>query len=185
MEDQAIIELYWKRSQQAITETSDKYGSRLESLSMNILHDNEDAKECVNDTYHATWNTLPPEKPDFFFAYLAKLTRHFSFGKYDYYHAKKRDTTIVELSEELENCLPAPNDYEAKLDSEEIGRALSDFLYAQTPEMRMIFVRRYWYTDSIRDIAVSYNLSESKVKSMLFRMRGKLREYLEKEGIVL
>lgn len=185
LEDNAIIELYWKRSQQAITETSVKYGSRLQNLSMNILHDNEDAKECVNDTYHATWNTLPPEKPDFFFAYLAKLTRHFSFGKYDYYHAKKRDVTIVELSQELENCISAPNDYEARLDSEEIGRVLSEFLHAQPLEMRKVFVRRYWYAESIHDIAQMFHISESKVKSILFRMRNKLREYLEKEGIAL
>lgn len=185
MEDKAIIDLYWKRSQQAIVETSDKYGSRLQNLSMNILHDNEDAKECVNDTYHATWNTLPPEKPDFFFAYLAKLTRHFSFGKYDYYHAKKREATIVELSQELENCIAAPNEYDLRLDSEEIGNAISTFLHGQSPEMRKVFVRRYWYTESIHDIAKSFHMSESKVKSILYRMRNKLREYLEKEGITL
>lgn len=185
LEDNEIIELYWKRSQQAITETSYKYGNRLQNLSMNILHDNEDAKECVNDTYHATWNTLPPEKPDFFFAYLAKLTRHFSFGKYDYYHAKKRNVTIVELSQELENCIPAHNEYEAKLDSEEIGKALSEFLRDQSPEMRKVFLHRYWYAESIRDIAHLFKISESKVKSILFRMRNKLKEYLEKEGITL
>ena len=97
MEDKDIIELYWKRTQRAITETAEKYGNRLHSLSMNILHNYEDAEECVNDTYHETWNHIPPQRPDFFFAYLAKLTRHFSLGRYDYHHAKKRSAEIVEL----------------------------------------------------------------------------------------
>lgn len=185
MEDIAIIELFWERSQQAIVETADKYGRRLHSLSMNILHDKEDAEECVNDTYHATWNTLPPERPVHFFAYLARLTRNFSFGKYDHHHAKKRTATVVELSAELENCIPAPNDLDRRMESEEIGRVISDFLRAQSQEMRKVFVRRYWYMDPIQDISRAYGMSESKVKSMLFRMRNKLRGYLEKEGIEL
>ena len=175
MEDNEIIELFWQRSQQAITETDCKYGGRLQNLSMNILHDREDA----------TWNTLPPKRPNYFFAYLAKLTRNFSFGKYDYYHAQKRHVTVVELSEEIENCIPAPNDLEQKMDSEEIGRIISDFLYQQPVEMRMIFVRRYWYMDSIKEISQVFHVSESKVKSVLFRMRNKLQKYLEEGGIQL
>lgn len=185
MEDNAIIELYWQRSQNAISETAAKYGGRLNSLSMNILHSREDAEECVNDTYHAAWNTLPPQRPGFFFAYLAKLTRNFSFSRYDYYHAKKRGATVVELSSELENCIPAPNDLEQKMESKEIGRIVSEFLHSQSPEMRRVFVRRYWYLDSIQTISETYGISESKVKSMLFRMRGKLREHFEKEGVEL
>lgn len=185
MEDKAIIALFWERSQKAITETADKYGTRLHRLSMNILHNHEDAQECINDTYHAAWNTLPPEKPDFFFAYLARLTRNFSFGRYDYNHAKKRSADIVELSRELEHCIPAPNELEKKADSEEIGRVLSAFLREQSEQMRRVFIQRYWYTQSISDIASDCGISESKVKSMLFRMRGKLRIYLEKEGITI
>lgn len=185
MEDNAIIELYWQRSQNAISETAAKYGGRLNSLSMNILHSKEDAEECVNDTYHAAWNTLPPQRPNFFFAYLAKLTRNFSFSRYDYYHAQKRGATVVELSDELENCIPAPNDLEQKMESKEIGRIVSEFLHSQSPEMRRVFVRRYWYLDSIQTISEAYGISESKVKSMLFRMRGKLREHFEKEGVEL
>ena len=185
MEDNEIIELFWQRSQRAIAETDGKYGGRLQSLSMNILHDREDAEECVNDTYHAAWNTLPPKRPNYFFAYLAKLTRNFSFGKYDYYHAQKRSVTVVALSEEIENCIPAPNDFEQKLDSEEIGRIISEFLLQQPDEMRRIFVRRYWYMYSIRDISQMFHMGESKVKSILFRMRNKLRKYLEDGGIKL
>lgn len=185
MEDNAIIELYWKRLQQALTETANKYGSRLLHLSMNILHDMEDAEECVNDTYHAAWNAIPPERPEFFFAYLAKITRNFSFDKFDYYHAQKRDVTIVELSQELEGCISSSNDLDRRFESEEIGRIISDFLNTQPIEMRKVFVRRYWYADSIHDISDAFAISESKVKSILFRMRNKLRSYLEKEGIVL
>lgn len=185
MEDNEIIELFLQRSQRAIAETDQKYGGRLQTLSMNILHDRQDAEECVNDTYHATWNTLPPERPNYFFAYLAKLARNFSFGKYDYYHAQKRCVTVVELSDEIENCIPAPNDLEQKLDSKEIGRIISTFLYEQSSEMRAVFVRRYWYMDPIKDIAEMFQISESKVKSILLRMRNKLREHLEEEDIHL
>lgn len=185
MEDNEIIELFWQRSQQAIVETDNKYGGRLNTLAMNILHDRQDAEECVNDTYHATWNTLPPERPNYFFAYLAKLARNFSFGKYDYYHAQKRWVTVVELSDEIENCIPSPNDLEQKIDSKELGRIISEFLYQQPLEMRTVFVRRYWYMDSIRDISAANHISESKVKSILFRMRNKLREHLEGEDIHL
>ena len=185
MEDNEIIELFLQRSQRAIAETDQKYGGRLQTLSMNILHDRQDAEECVNDTYHATWNTLPPERPNYFFAYLAKLARNFSFGKYDYYHAQKRCVTVVELSDEIENCIPAPNDLEQKLDSKEIGRIISTFLYEQSSEMRAVFVCRYWYMDPIKDIAEMFQISESKVKSILFRMRNKLREHLEEEDIHL
>jgi len=185
LEDKAIIELFWARSQQAIAETADKYGSRLHRLSMNILHNHEDAQECVNDTYHAAWNTLPPEKPDFFFAYLARITRNFSFGRYDYNHAKKRSADIVELSRELESCIPAPDELEKKTESAEIGRALSTFLHGQPEQMRRVFIQRYWYTQSIGDIARDCRISESKVKSMLYRMRGKLKVHLEKEGITI
>lgn len=185
MEDKAIIELFWARSQQALTETADKYGKRLQGLSMNILHNHEDAEECVNDTYHAAWNSLPPEKPNYFFAYLARLTRNFSFDIYDYKHAKKRTADIVELSQELENCIPALNEFERRAESEEIGKALSAFLFEQPVQMRRVFVQRYWYAQSICDISRDCNMSESKVKSILFRMRGKLKAYLEKEGITI
>lgn len=182
MEDTAIVELYWNREEQAITETDNKYGKSLHTLSYRIVQNEQDAGECVNDTYHAAWNHIPPTRPQFLFAFLAKIARHFSFDKLDYQHAKKRDAILVELSEELENCIPAPDDFEKRAESETIGRVISDFLKEQPESMRKVFVRRYWYMDSISDISVSFGISESKAKSILFRMRNKLREYLEKEG---
>ena len=139
----------------------------------------------MNDTYHATWNSIPPKRPQYFFAYLAKIARNFAFGKLDYFKAKKRNAPIVELTVEIENCIPAPDDYEAKMENEEIGKAISTFLYEQSQSKRNIFIRRYWYLDSVKDIALYFNISEGKVKSTLFRMRNALREYLESEGIAL
>ena len=121
MEDTAIVELYWKREEQAITETDNKYGKSLHTLSYRIVQNEQDAGECVNDTYHAAWNHIPPTRPEFLFAFLAKIARHFSFDKLDYQHAKKRDAILVELSEELENCIPAPDDFEKRAESETIG----------------------------------------------------------------
>ena len=185
MEDKDIIELYWSRSQLAIAETAAKYGKQLHTLTERILYNHEDSEECINDTYHTTWNTLPPKRPDYLFAYLAKLTRNFCFGKLDYQKAKKRDAELVELSTELENCIASPNNCEQNLENRELGRLISQFLREQPQQMRQVFIRRYWYMDSINDICVSFDLSQSKVKSILFRMRGKLREYLEKEEIAL
>ncbi len=184
MEDRDIIELFWIRNEQAITETDQKYGKALHSLSDKIVENYEDAQECVNDTYHKAWTHIPPARPDFFFAYLAKIARHLSFGKLDYHHAQKRNAIIVELSTELENCISAPDAYEQKTTSEEIAKVINQFLAKQTVEMRKVFVRRYWYMNSVSEISTMFSISESKVKSILFRMRNKLRRELEMEGLV-
>lgn len=185
MEDNDIIELYWQRSEQAIYETSNKYGNALFMLADGILHNVEDSEECVNDTYHIAWTTIPPKKPEYFFAYLAKIARHFAFGRLDYKNAKKRNALVVELGEELENCLPAPDDYERKMESEEIGKVISQFLRTQKELIRNVFISRYWYMNSVRQISEEFHISESKVKSILFRTRNRLRKYLESEGIIL
>lgn len=185
MEDQKIIELFWNRSEQAIEEVTKKYGTKLLSQTYQILLNHEDSKECVNDTYLKAWGSIPPNRPEYLYAYLATIARRVAFGILDYRKAKKRTANLVEFSKELEECLPDPNDYERKLDSQEIGKVMSDFLHTQKVEYRVLFVRRYWYLDSIKELAKKYGMSESKVKSTLFRMRNGLREYLEKEGIVL
>ncbi|MGN0299375.1 MAG: RNA polymerase sigma factor, partial [Lachnospiraceae bacterium] len=112
MDDQTIIEMYWQRNEQAITETDTKYGGRLHLLAQQILNNHEDSEECVNDTYHAAWQSIPPKKPLYFFAYLAKITRNLALDLLDYRSAQKRSVLIVTLSKELEQCLPAPNDFE-------------------------------------------------------------------------
>lgn len=184
MGDAEIIQLYWERDPHAIEMTDEMYGGKLRRLAGNMLPTPEDAEECVNDTYLGAWNTIPPTKPTHLFAYLARLCRNVSLNRIDWLNAQKRKATMVELTRELEMCIPSPDD-ERRQNSEEIGRVLSDFLRTLPQETRQVFVRRYWYADSVRDIAKRYQLGESKVKTMLFRTRNKLRDYLESEGIPL
>lgn len=184
MEDDKIIRLFWKRDQRAIRETEASYGARLFRLASGILRNHEDAEESVNDTYLKAWNSIPPQKPRYFFAYLAKICRNQSLGMLDWKNAAKRRAVIVELTAEMEQCIPAPY-VESRAESGEIGRLLGDFLKNLSEQKRLIFMRRYWYADSIHEIADRYCISESSVKITLHRTRIKLRSYLEKEGIAL
>lgn len=183
MEDNDIIELYWKRCEEAITETERKYGRSLHNISYKILYNKEDSEECVMDTYHVAWNSLPPKRPEYFFAYLAKILRNACFGKLDYKCAKKRNTIVVELGEELENCIAAPDEYEKRMDSAEIGKVISDFLHSKEEIIRIVFVRRYWYMDSVKQIGERFGMTESKVKSLLFRTRKELKKHFDREGV--
>ena len=182
MEDTKIIELYWARNEQAIRETDAVYGKKLHTLADNIVKNYEDAEESVNDTYFTTWNTIPPTRPNYFFAYLAKICRNFAFGKLDWNNAAKRKAEVVTLTAEMERCIP-DNRREWQAEGEEIGRALDLFLDSLSLENRLYFMRRYWYGDSITGIAERFSVSESKVKVRLHRMREKLRQFLDKEGI--
>lgn len=184
MTDTQIIELYWNRREEAISETDAAYGRRLMGLSKSILLDAEDARECVNDTYLRTWNAIPPERPKFLFGFLACICRNLSFNRLDWQKAVKRKAEVVSLSEELEQCVPDAM-AEAHFQSREIGTILNAFLATLPEESREIFLQRYWYGDSIAQIAKQRNVSESKVKMQLFRARGKLREALTKEGIAV
>lgn len=184
MDDAIIIDLYWQRSEDAIRQTELAYGGRLHQLADRILNDRQDAQECVSDTYYKAWQTIPPQRPTYFFAYLAKICRHIAFGILDRRQAAKRRADVISLSAELEMCIP-DNRREAALEGEEIGQALTRFLTAQDQESRLIFLRRYWFAESIEEIALRYGITQSKVKTRLHRTRGKLREYLEKEGIAL
>ena len=186
MEDQEIVQLFWERSESAIKETEIKYGARLHYLAMKILNSRLDAEESVNDTFLETWNTIPPKKPNYFFAYIARICRYLSFGKLDWKNAKKRNAELVALTDEMELCIPNPA---SKIDedqtSEEIGQLLNKFLSSLTEEKRLIFMRRYWYTDSVRSISERYGIGESKVKTTLFRTRNELKEFLRKEGVTV
>lgn len=184
MEDAQIIQRFWARDQSALQETERKYGARLRQLALRILGNHEDAEECVSDTYLQAWRTIPPQRPEHLFAYLAKLCRFNAFGKLDWQNAKKRNAEIVELTAEMECCIPHPDEAQ-QLEGAEIGRLLSGFLKELPQESRLIFLRRYWYADSILAISQRYGISESKVKTNLFRTRNKLRAYLEREGVSL
>lgn len=180
MEDEKIIELYWNRNQEAITQTDQTYGRKLHTLANNILHCYEDAEESVSDTYLKAWETIPPQRPQFFFAYLAKICRYFAFGRLDWKNAAKRKAEVVALTQEMENCLP---DTRGEMEGREIGRLLNRFLEELPLENRLVFMRRYWHCDTIAEIAARYHISESKVKTQLHRTRGKLSVYLQGEGI--
>ena len=182
MEDSKIIDLYWERNEKAISATGQKYGSYCYYIAYNILHDQEDAEESVNDTYMKAWDTIPPQRPEHFFAYIAKICRNFALKRIDWQKAKKRNAEVVTLTQEMENCIPDTyRDMEA--DARELGRILDAFLRTLTPENQMVFLRRYWYVDTIAEIAVRYGISESAVQMRLSRTRSKLAMYLGKEGI--
>ena len=183
MDDGKIVDLYLRRNEAAIKETSDKYGRRLQSLAYGIVEDIQTAEECENDTYMETWNSIPPHEPrNYFYAFLARITRNISLNRCRDRSRLKRSAYICELSSEMEQCIPAPDDAHCRLEKAELARAINGFLASLDKEKRNIFLRRYWYLDSIPAISRRYAYSESKVKSILFRSRNQLRAYLEKEG---
>ena len=182
MEDSKIIELFFARNEDAIKHTDATYGRKLFALAENIVKDHQDAEESVNDTYLKAWDTIPPQRPRHFFAYLAKICRNFALGKLDWRNAAKRSAEVVSLTQEMELCIP-DDSRTTQLEGRELGRILDAFLRTLTPENRLVFMRRYWYVDTIAEIAVRYGISESAVQMRLNRTRAKLCTYLEKEGI--
>jgi len=186
MEDSHIVNLYFDRSEAAVSETAHKYGRYCYSISYNILHSHEDAEECVNDTYVRAWNSIPPNRPSRFSVFLGKITRNLSLNKYAKYTAKKRGSGQVQLIlDELENFIPALSSVDQSVDDMILVEALNGFLASLSVETRKIFMRRYWYFSSIKEIAVDYGMSESKVKMTLLRTRNVLKEFLEREEIIL
>lgn len=182
MEDGKIIDLYFTRSEDAIRHTDDTYGRRLFHLAERIVQNDQDAEESVSDTYLKAWNTIPPHRPRYFFAYLAKICKNFALDRLDWKTAAKRKAEVVSLTQEMENCIPdTARTYD--VDRKELGAILDAFLRTLTPENRMVFMRRYWYMDTIAEIAVHYGISESAVQMRLNRTRGKLYAYLQEEGI--
>ena len=186
MKDSEIIDLYWNRDEAAIAATADTYGNYCYSIAYNILANNEDAEECVNDTWMNAWKSIPPQRPNRLSTYLGKLTRNLSLNRYKLLTAQKRGKGQVELAlTELEWCVPAQGDLEQVVDEMVLVNAIESFLHDQPRTERNIFIGRYWYLYSIRDLAGAYHMSESKMMSLLHRMRTKLRLHLEKEGISL
>ena len=183
MEDQEIIELYFARDERAIAETAGKYGRKLNGIAYNVTRNYEDAEECVNDTYNATWNSIPPARPTHFFAYIAKIARNLALDLYDKAHAAKRSADVVELTDELINCISGSDEFEKRSDSAAITEVINRFLAGSAADMRKVFVRRYFYMDSVKDIAKGYAMSESKVKSILFRMRAGLAKELKEAQV--
>lgn len=184
MEDQQIIQLYWDRLEQAIVESERKYGSYCRAIARRILAVEEDAEECVNDTWLHAWNAMPPQRPSILSAFFGKLARNLSLDRWRRNRAAKRGGSQVELAlHELGDCLPAGGGPEQALDEKETARVISQFLRTQPELDRALFIRRYWHLESMSNLAVAFSLRESQVKSRLFRTRQRLKAALEKEGI--
>ncbi len=185
MEDERIIELYFQRSEEAIAQTDAKYGRLCRSIAWNILNSAEDGEECVSDAYLAVWNSVPPKRPQGLAAFLGRITRNLALKRYEHLSAAKRNPQAVCSLEELSECVSGRESIESELENRRIEQAVNDFLRRQKPEKRAVFLRRYWYFDSIDDICVRFGFSQSKTASLLYQMRRKLKEYLESEGIEL
>jgi len=184
MEDSSIVELYWTRSEHAITETASKYGKYCYTIAYHILTNPEDAEESVNDTYLGAWNSMPPYRPSTLSTFLGKITRRISLKKWRDKSRDKRGGGEVALAlDELEECVPANTAAEDEIIARELARTLNQFVAALPDTERAVFICRYWYLDSIDQISREFDFSHSKVKSMLHRTRAKLLFYLRQEGV--
>ena len=184
MDDYQIIDLYWTRSEAAITETENKYGRYCHYIAYSILGDDEDAKEIVNDTYLKTWNTIPPNRPTHLKPYIGRISRQLSLNRYEAKKAQKRGGQMALVLEELNECIP-DRSTENIGDSLALREALNHFVGSLPEKTRCVFVRRYWYASPISEIAKDYYMKESSVTVLLLRTRSKLKVFLEKEGFIL
>ncbi len=183
MLDEEIVELYWERNESAIGETQTKYGRYLNTIAYNILADTEDSEESVNDTYMAAWNSMPPHKPTVLSAYLGKITRRIAIDIYRRKNSlKRRDSQYTVSLEELSECISGGNMPEESVAAKELAGTINTFLKTLSKEARTVFVGRYYFMDSLKDIAKYCGMRESKVKTLLFRTRAGLKSFLEKEG---
>ena len=185
MEDGRIIELYWARDQRAIRETDGKYGRLLHSIAWNLLRSREDSEECVNDTYLRAWEAIPPARPGVLRTWLGQITRNLSLDHWRSRQAEKRGGGAEALLGELEDCLPDLGRTGRAAEDLELAELLNVFLRGLSREGRAMFLRRYWYGESVAEIAMALGCGEGKVKSSLFRSRRALREYLEREGVAV
>ena len=182
MDDLRIIELYFERNEQAIKETDLKYGKLCHSIAYNILNNREDSEECVNDTYVGVWNAIPPTRPNNFIAFICRITRNLSLKRLEFIKREKRSADVLLSFEELAAVLPDER-YAPNISDEDIGKVISKFLRNEKEDAKNVFIRKYYFFDSIGEIAKRYSFTESKVKNMLFYTRNKLKDYLIKEGV--
>ncbi len=185
MIDAKIIDLFLARSEEAITALNLKYGARCFKIANNILSNRLDAEECVNDTYLGVWNTIPPQRPDPLSGYVCRIVRNLAITKYHHNTAEKRNSIYDVALDELENCFASSASAEEELDARETAKIIDRFLWDLDQDSRIMFVRRYYHADSISDIAGLLGRNNHYVSVRLSRIRGKLKEYLSKEGVVL
>lgn len=185
MEDQEIIELFLARSEQAITQLQGKYENRLMQIAWNILNNRFDAEECVNDAYFAAWNAIPPQKPEPLLTYVCHIVRNLSIKRYHANNARKRNSHYDVALDELGECIQSKATVESEYAVKELAGEINSFLSTLSRENRIMFVRRYWFSDSIADIAKMFNTSSKNISLRLLRVRQRLKKYLEKEGILV
>lgn len=184
MEDAAIVDLYWQRSDQAISETDRKYGRYCHTIAYNICASNEDAEECVNDTWFSAWNLMPDKRPSILSTFLGYITRNFALNRYREKSAKKRGGGEMPLAlAEMEECIPATGSIEQNYEEKELEAAIDTFVDNLPETERRIFIARYWFLLSVAEISQKTGYSQSKTKTILFRTRNKLRAYLQEEGL--
>ena len=181
MEDEKIVMLYWERNETAIRATEQKYGKYCYTIAYNILHSHEDADECVNDTWNGAWNAIPPERPTKLQGFLARITRNIAIDRFRRDGAQKRSAEVENAIDEYWKCIP---NGDASIEDEDVlQQAINSFLASLDMRTRIIFMRRYWYSMSVKDIAEGMRLSESHISVILHRTRSKFKDYLSKEGI--
>ena len=183
MNDDRIIELFFERSEQAIKELDAKYQKTLMKVSFNILNNELDAEECVNDTYLAAWNAIPPAKPNPLVAFVCKIVRNISLKRYEHNTAVKRNSFYDVSLEELDECLASVTTVEDEINERELVKIIESFLDSLSKENRVVFLRRYWFCDSYADIASQVGITEKNVSVKLSRIRNQLRTYLKERGV--
>lgn len=186
MQDDEIVQLLWERNEEGITQMQEKYTKYCSAIARRIVANQEDVEECVNDTWFRAWNSIPPHQPENLAGYLAKLVRNLALSEYRRQHRKKRggDTVSVAL-EELSDCLTDGREITEKLEKQELSEVITSWLKGKSREQQAVFIKRYFYMMEIKELAAGLHMKENTVKSMLFRMRKELRNYLEGEGIYL
>ena len=184
MTDAQIVEMYWNRNEQAITVTAEKYGTYCYSVAYGVLHNEEDSKESVNDTYMSAWNSMPPHKPAILKTFLGKITRRLSIDRWRRRNAEKRGGEIAEVLDELSECISPIGDPIAEMEKEMLDKTINTFVRELKDTEQRVFLCRYWYAKPVKEIAKLFGFSESKVKVMLMRSRNKLKARLDEEGLL-
>lgn len=184
MKDDEIITLFFKRDEAALIKTQEKYEAYMKAVAYSITDSVQDSEECVNTALNSLWNSIPPNKPQSLKAYIAKVVRNKAFERCVYNSAKKRSFGYTEPLDELDYCISGSSDIQREIEIKELSDFVNSFLRTLPKMKRMVFVRRYFYCNSIKQISQMFDISESKVKSMLFQLRAKLRTFLKKNGLI-
>lgn len=183
MDDSKLVDLYLKRDESAITLTASKYGGKLFRLALSIVNDKLSAEECVNDSYLKAWNSIPPNEPrKYLLPYLLRITRQVSLNRLKSIKAKDKSVIRTELTREMEECIPFEHDMTGEIEAEELLNCINGFLAGISAQKRNVFIRRYWFCDPVSEISKRYGMGESRVKTMLYRLRADLKKYLEENG---